>query len=65
MRPDILLITEMIDAAEQAGQLAVGVSATDLERDRQRRDALLWNEASGAKPGIEEGHEAARHQEPS
>jgi hypothetical protein len=33
----------MIDAAEQARQLAVGVSATDLERDRQRRDALLWN----------------------
>ena len=43
MRPDILLISEMIDAAEQARQLAVGVSATDLERDRQRRDALLWN----------------------
>jgi uncharacterized protein with HEPN domain len=43
MRPDILLISEMIDAAEQARQLAAGVSATDLERDRQRRDALLWN----------------------
>jgi hypothetical protein len=43
MRPDILLIGEMIDAAEQACQLAGGVSATDLERDRQRRDALLSN----------------------
>ena len=43
MRADILLISEMIDAAEQARQLAVGVSATELERDRQRRDALLWN----------------------
>jgi uncharacterized protein with HEPN domain len=43
MRPDILLISEMIDAAEQARQLAAGVSATELERDRQRRDALLWN----------------------
>ena len=43
MRPDILLISEMIDAAEQARELAAGVSATELERDRQRRDALLWN----------------------
>ena len=32
MRHDILLISEMIDAAEQARQLAAGASATDLER---------------------------------
>ena len=31
MRPDFLLISEMIDAAEQARQLAAGAHATDLE----------------------------------
>ena len=43
MRPDVLLLTEMIDAAEQAQQLASGVTAAQLEADRLRRDALLWN----------------------
>jgi uncharacterized protein with HEPN domain len=43
MRPEILLVSEMIDAAEQARLLADGVTALELERDRQRRDALLWN----------------------
>jgi uncharacterized protein with HEPN domain len=43
MQRDILLVTEMIDAAEQAQQLAAGVTASQLETDRQRRDALLWN----------------------
>lgn len=43
MRRDILLLTEMIDAAEQAQQLAAGVTVSQLEADRQRRDALLWN----------------------
>ena len=43
MQRDILLLTEMIDAAEQAQQLAAGVTASQLEADRQRRDALLWN----------------------
>ena len=43
MRPDVLLITEMIDAADQARRLADGVTAGQLEQDRQRRDALLWN----------------------
>jgi uncharacterized protein with HEPN domain len=43
MRRDILLLTEMIDAAEQAQALTDGISASDLETDRQRRDALLWN----------------------
>jgi hypothetical protein len=27
--------------------------------------AAVGDEASGVEPGIEEGHEAARHQEPS
>ena len=43
MQRDILLLTEMIDAAEQAQQLATGVTVSQLETDRQRRDALLWN----------------------
>jgi uncharacterized protein with HEPN domain len=43
MRPDVLLITEMIDAADQASRLADGITAEELEQDRQRRDALLWN----------------------
>jgi uncharacterized protein with HEPN domain len=43
MQRDILLLTEMIDAADQAQQLAAGVTVGELEADRQRRDALLWN----------------------
>jgi predicted nucleotidyltransferase len=43
MRRDILLLTEMIDAAEQAQQLARGITVSQLEADRQRRDALLWS----------------------
>jgi uncharacterized protein with HEPN domain len=43
MQRDILLLTEMIDAAEQARQLTAGMTACQLEADRQRRDALLWN----------------------
>jgi hypothetical protein len=52
MRRDLLLLAEMIDAAEQAQHLVDGVTVGELEADRQRRDALLWNftvlgEASG------------------
>ena len=43
MQRDILLLTEMIDAAEQAQQLVNGVTVRGLEADRQRRDPLLWN----------------------
>jgi uncharacterized protein with HEPN domain len=43
MQRDILLLTEMVDAAEQAGQLTAGITVSRLETDRQRRDALLWN----------------------
>jgi len=43
MRRDILLLSEMIDAAEQAQQLVSGVTVSQLGVDRQRRDALLWN----------------------
>ncbi|MGQ0823539.1 MAG: HepT-like ribonuclease domain-containing protein [Actinomycetota bacterium] len=43
MRRELLLIAEMIEAAEQAHALAVDVDVHDLARDRQRRDATLWN----------------------
>jgi hypothetical protein len=43
MQRDILLLTEMIDAAEQARQLTADITVSQLETDRQRRDALLWN----------------------
>jgi uncharacterized protein with HEPN domain len=43
MRRDLLLIEEMIDAAEQARSLVADVDLDQLEADRQRRDALLWN----------------------
>ncbi len=43
MQRDVLLLTEMIDAAEQARELTHSVSASELDADRQRHDALLWN----------------------
>ena len=43
MHRDILLLTEMIDAAEQAQQLTTGITVGQLETARQRRAALLWN----------------------
>jgi hypothetical protein len=36
MQRDILLLTEMVDAAEQAGQLTAGITVSQLETDRQR-----------------------------
>ncbi|MGL4743294.1 MAG: HepT-like ribonuclease domain-containing protein [Dermatophilaceae bacterium] len=44
MRRELLLLEEMIDAAEHAHRLTDGVGVLELSRDRQRRDAaLLWN----------------------
>lgn len=43
MRRELLLLGEMIDAAEQAQALVAGVDLGQLGSDRQRRDALLWN----------------------
>jgi uncharacterized protein with HEPN domain len=55
MQRDILLLTEMIDAAEQAQRLTADITVSQLETDRQRRDALLWNftvlgEAAASSP---------------
>ena len=44
MQPrELLLLSEMIDAAEQARRLVEGQDVDALANDRQRRDALLWN----------------------
>ncbi|MEX0650588.1 MAG: HepT-like ribonuclease domain-containing protein [Actinomycetota bacterium] len=43
MRRELLLIGEMIGAAEQAQALVSGVDLDALTADRQRREALLWN----------------------
>lgn len=43
MRRELLLLEEMIDAAEQAHLLAGDQTPESLAADRQRRDALLWN----------------------
>ncbi len=43
MRREVVLIGEMIDAAEQARSLVDGLDLAVLNGDRQRRDALLWN----------------------
>lgn len=43
MRRDLLLLEEMIDAAEQARSLVAGRSVAEIESDRVRRDALMWN----------------------
>jgi uncharacterized protein with HEPN domain len=44
MQRDILLLGEMIEAAEQIQSLTSSTRvAADLESDRLRRDALLWN----------------------
>lgn len=43
MRRELLLVGEMIEAAEQAHALVDAVDLVSLETDRQRRDALLWN----------------------
>ena len=40
MRRELLLIEEMIDAAEQACSLVAGVPVDELNSDRRRRDAL-------------------------
>ena len=43
MQRDVLPLTEMIDAAQQAHQLTADITVSQQEADRQRRDALLWN----------------------
>lgn len=60
MQRDLLLLREMIDAAEQAQSIVAGRTAAAVDGDRLRRDALLWNftalgEARDARVGDDEG----------
>ncbi|GAA4539729.1 HepT-like ribonuclease domain-containing protein [Pseudonocardia xishanensis] len=43
MQRDLLLLGEMIDAAEQIRQLAADITLDELDERRERRDALPWN----------------------
>jgi uncharacterized protein with HEPN domain len=43
MQRDLVLVAEMIDAAEKAVEIVGVLDAADLEADQLRRDALLWN----------------------
>lgn len=43
MRRDLLLVAEMIEAAEQAITLVGDLTLEQLQEDRVRREALLWN----------------------
>lgn len=43
MQRDLLLLGEMIAAAERASQLAGDVTLEQLQADRLRTESLLWN----------------------
>lgn len=49
-RRELLLIGEMIDAAEQAQSLVSGRDVEAIVADRQVRDALLWNSPFWVRP---------------
>ena len=56
MQRDLLLLGEMIHAAERAHQLANGLTLEDLQADQLRSESLLWNftvlgEAAAQLPG--------------
>ncbi|MGI8797951.1 MAG: HepT-like ribonuclease domain-containing protein [Pseudonocardia sp.] len=70
MQRDLLLVGEIVEAAEQIQQLVDGVTSDELLVDRQRRDALLWNftvlgEASAqVSAGVRERFSAVSWQQP-
>lgn len=43
MQRDLLLLGEMIGAAERAGELVSGITVEALQADRLRSESLLWN----------------------
>ncbi|GEA86971.1 HepT-like ribonuclease domain-containing protein [Cellulomonas cellasea] len=43
MRPDLLFVAEMTDAATRIATLAAGRDAAAVDDDPTVRDALLWN----------------------
>jgi uncharacterized protein with HEPN domain len=71
MRREVLLIGEMVDAVEQILQLTERTTEADINADRLRRDALLWNftvlgEAAAQLPqDIQEQHPNVPWQQPT
>jgi len=56
MQRDLLLLGEMIHAAERAHQLTNGLTLEDLQADQLSSESLLWNftvlgEAAAQLPG--------------
>lgn len=45
MQRDLVLVAEMIEAAERVVEIVGASDAAAIEADRLRRDALLWNMA--------------------
>ena len=43
MQRDVLLLGEIIEAAERLQALTDGLTAEDIAEDELRRDAVLWN----------------------
>lgn len=43
MQRDLLLLGEIVEAAERLKDLTDGLTVEDIEEDNLRRDALLWN----------------------
>lgn len=43
MQRELLLITEIIEAAERIIELTAGATVDDLQKDQNRREALLWS----------------------
>ena len=55
MRREVLLVAEIVDAAERIIELTVEASVESIDLDRTRREALLWSftvlgEACGQLP---------------
>ena len=43
MRRELLLVAELIDAAERIVELTAGATVASLDQHRDRREALLWS----------------------
>jgi len=70
MQRDRLLLAEIVDAAARLVELTAGQTATDIQGDRDRRDALLWNftalgeAVAQLSEGIKGGHPAVGSGDP-
>lgn len=43
MRRDELLLQEILDAARRIVELTIGKTSAEIDADRDRKDALMWN----------------------